>query len=79
MQKALDFARRSATAMQTATAKAKELTEDQKDGILDTILCEVTTVVSNRIRLAETVLDRKVPIKTTLDLEDGRTLTITLQ
>lgn len=66
-------------AMDSAKEKASNLTDDQKDEILDTLLCELTTVVSNRIRLTEEVFDRIVPIKTTLELEDKRTLTIELK
>lgn len=78
VQKIKDHVHRQVGAYKAASEKAKELSDDAKDEILDTILCELTTVVSNRLRLAEQVLDRQVPIKTTLDLEDGRTLTITL-
>lgn len=68
-----------AKALDEATAKANDLTEDKKDEILDVLLAELTAVVSRRISLAEQVFDRIVPIKTTLQLEDGRTLTITLK
>lgn len=78
VQKIKDHVQRQVGAYKVASEKAKELSDDAKDEILDTILCELTAVVSNRIRLTQQVLDRQVPIKTTLPLEDGRTLTITL-
>jgi len=46
---------------------------------MDVILKELTIVVSNRIRLAEKVMNRVLPITTTYTLEDGRNLEISLK
>jgi hypothetical protein len=46
---------------------------------MDVILKELTVVVGNRIRFAEEVMNRVLPITTTHNLDDGRTLTISLK
>lgn len=76
-----------------ATDKAAQLTDDEKNNIQATVLRELTLVCTNRIRLLEKVLGRKVKISTSAPMgipdysdnphgdicEDKRTFKITVE
>lgn len=62
-----------------ATAKAALMSEDEKNEVQATVLRELTLVCTNRIRLLEKVLGRKVSISTSAPMGDERTFKITVE
>ena len=56
-----------------AMAKATFLSEEEKNNIQATVLRELTVVCSERIKLLESVLGRKVSITTRVDMPGDET------
>lgn len=79
LAKAKQYVDNQMASMLVAKEKAAELSQEKKDEVKDIILKEITVVASNRLRFMEEVLGRNDQIKTTMDMGDGRTLTLELK